>query len=525
VKIRHLSPAGVIVVAAVVLSACTATTPSPEFDHAAAAQDYVELLRGENDLAHGSLDVPSPSTLPAFAAVSSALRYAGEPVSEVSREALEELTRRSGEDAAWAVYYLCEATGGDTLRVAELVPDWPEPAATGSTIDSINAASDRIITERARECLGLPTLLGDSDWTSLARYSTGNALVSVQLAALARLLGHPLPTDLLSAADISTIETAIESDGCSDWVHANSAAARSLVPELVAAAPAVDSCASDDAVTITDPTTLLYLVAAEARPAHLATVLEANSRVVERALQVDGSVATTGSTPTGNGTIASSRDAVLFLRLSGSSRVPAWIGEGVVSALQPDDGAALGASDAVDALYVCAALELECPPDFLTRAHRVALGLIADAANAGAGDGSAAARAVEAAREAQIDLAPACTLERARLWLDGAPQLLAAFAVSEKECVELLALDDDTLTPLVAGAIDDLRLEDALAYCLLRLLANDASPHESTFTTTARDGFDALWRRLDEENGDGYLATARPLRIELAQAKENQWLD
>lgn len=530
-KTRHLSPAGVIIVTAVALSACAATTPPPEFDRAAAALEYVELLRGENDLAHGSLDVPSSSTLPALAAVSSALRYAGEPVPEVSRESLEELTRRSGEDAAWAAFYLCEATGGDIPLVTTLIPDteWPTPA-----IDSVNAAADRIVAEGARECLGLPSRLAEADWAALERYASGNALVAVQLAALARGLGHPEPTGLLSAADVASIGSAVRADGCSDWVHANSAAAHALTPTLTSATPEVDACAADDTVTVTDPTTLLYLVAAEVAPRQLATVLEANAGLVDRALAVDHSVVTAGSAPSGNGTIASSRDALLLLRLSGSARVPDWLGTGMIAAIGPGDGSHLAPSDTIDALYVCAALELGCPAAFLLRARSVALDAIdsvlhsSDSKNTAFENGDAgavSARAVEAALEAGLELAPACTSSRAALWLNEAPQLLAAFAVSEKECVELLALDDEVLAPLVTRAIDELRPEDALAYCLLRLLADDALPDASAFTTTARDGFDALWQRLDAENGDDYLATTRPLRIELAHAKETQWLN
>jgi len=516
VKIRHLSSA---VVAIVMLTACTATTSPPEFDRAASALEYVELLRGANDLAHGSLDVPSPSTLPAFAAVASALRHTGRPVPEVSRDALNELSRRSGEDVAWSAFYLCEATGGDptsvkdTLRAAEVRP-----------VDSVNDAADRIITETARHCLGLPTRLRDDDWRDLARWSSGNALVGVQLAALARRLEHPTPTALLSAADITSIASAVEADGCSDWVHANSVAARALaeVPSVV------EDCASNDALVLSDPTVLLYLVAANLDPAQLSRLLDANEGVVERALAAEGSVATPGTTPTGNGTIASSRDAVLYLRLSGVSRVPSWLSHGVLTAIE----SGLDPGDLIDGLYLCAALELDCPDAFLSRARDATRDAIDAAVNESADDG---ARAVETAREAALDVPQTCTRDRAESWLAEDPQLLAALAAGEKECVELVELDDATLTSLLTHALDDLRLEDALAYCLLRLLSANArpdgqqatgsQPSNSTFTTTARDGFSALWSRLDAENGGDFLSSARPLRIELAQAKEYQWLD
>ena len=521
-KIRHLSPAALVVA---VLTACTPTVSTPEIDRAAAALEYVELLRGANDLAHGSLDVPSPSTLPAYAAVTSALRHADLPVPEASRDALVDLTRRSGEDAAWATFYLCAATGGDIPRVTDVVDD--KNFGAGG-IDSVNAAADRIIAESARACVGAPALLRDDDWSALAQWSSGNALVAVQLAALARRLGHPVPTGLLTSADLTSIAAAVEADGCSDWAHANSVATRSLatapaaVPTAVPAA--IEACAANDAVVLTDPTVLFYLVAADVAPAHLARLLGANEGVVQRALEVEGSRATPGAAPTGLGTIASSRDAVLYLRLSGATRVPDWLPSGVLDAVSGE----LAPRDSIDALFLCAALELDCPTAFLTRARTLTRDVI-DASLSESSDAPArvngAARAVETAREARLDVPSACTRDRVTAWLADDPQLLAAFAVGEKECVELVALDDATLTPLLRDALDNLRPEDALAYCLVRLLAGSARPDDSDFSTAAHAGFDALWSQIDSENGDDFLAAARPLRIELAHAKESQWLD
>lgn len=510
-RTRILAPAGLAVVTITLLAGCTTASAPSELDRAAAALHYVELLRGENDLAHGSLDVPSSSSLPALAAVSAALRQAGQQVPPVSREALEELTRRSGEDAVWATFYLCEATSGDIPLIAALVPEtsWPTPP-----IDSVNAAADRIMSESARACLGLPSLLGASDWRELARQSAGNALVAARLAALARRIGHDVPGDLLAQSDVALIERAVEGDGCTEWVLANSAAAASLVP-----VPAVvETCAASDTVTISDPTVLGYLVAAEVPGPQLARLLAANTTLVDRALAVETSIASPGSRPTGNGTIASSRDAVLLLRLRGSARAPEWLARGVIATTATD----LNASDTVDALYLCAALEIHCPGSFLRDAREATLARVRDALTE-PDDGSA--RAVEAAIEARLELPDACTRERAETWLVERPQLLAAFAGSQKECVEILDLDAATLTPLVRDAFDELRLDDALAYCLLHLLAGDARPVSSEFSRAAREGFADLRARLDAENGDDYLASARPLRIELAQAKEDQWLD
>ena len=527
-KARHLSPAGIAAVTIAALAGCTATTAPPEFDTATAALEYVELLRGDNDLAHASLEVPSLSTLPTFAAVAEALRYSGRPAPEVSHESLEELTRRSGEDAIWTAYYLCRATGGDTAVVRSMVDvaSLSDATITAAEIDSVNAAAERIVVETVNECLGLDSAITRAEWQALGQHSAGNALVASQLVALADRHGRAAPPRLLGPSDLADIEAVIARDGCTEWVFANSAAASAITPHL---APSITRCAAQTETPITDATVLFYLVDARLPPHVVAQLLGANPDLVDRALAVDESFATASAPSAGRGTIAATRDALLYLRLRGSERTPDWVATGIREAV----AAELPESDIVDALYVCAALELDCGAEFAERARAVVLEVVESGIHTPRltpADGARIARAVDAAREAGFELPAACTRETTSAWFADAPQLLAALAVGEKTCVELLGLDhtddrdDARVLDAVHGAVADLRPEDALAYCLLRVLGGAGSESDD-FEQKARAEFAALWAQLDEHNGEGYLAAARPLRIELAQAKEDQWLE
>ena len=48
---------------------------------------------------------------------------------------------------------------------------------------------------------------------------------------------------------------------------------------------------------------------------------------------------------------------------------------------------------------------------------------------------------------------------------------------------------------------------------------------EAALAAGDRAALDRLWLQFDAEHGDGFLQSARPLRVELLTAKADQWLE
>lgn len=528
---RRLSLAGAVVTVAALLGACTATPAPP--DPGSDALAYVELLRGENDLAHGSLEVPATSSLPDASAAIAAIRHSGRAAPQLADDTLARLVQRAGDEPAWVAVQLCEATGDDRAAVerilgAEVIASIL--AIAPGSIDSANDVADRITLETARSCLGVD---GDDDLdaatrTALERYAAGNALVGARLLGLYGERGYATPRELVQSSDASRVAAALADEGCTEWVFAHSVATLRLgaVSDGATddASRSIRDCATSTTVPLTEPASLSYAIAAGLDPEQTALLLDHNADALETWLVVEPRIAEPGDAPIGLGTVSSTRDALALLRLRGVVTEPRWMGEGVVAA----SGGDIEPADRIDLLHLCVALEVSCDATFVHEATELLTtetASVVDAVLAGGIDDFTAARLLETATSLGPLPAEYCSRNEASALYARAPQVLAVLATVEKACVELLRLTDDGLATAVEDALDDLRPDDALALCLLRSLANGADRQPSTFTLRSRAALERLWIQFDTQNGDGFLHSARPLRVELLTAKADQWLE
>ncbi|MGV8885932.1 MAG: hypothetical protein ACOH1T_10165 [Microbacteriaceae bacterium] len=541
-----------LLVVTLMVSACTASTPDTTTQ--SDALSYVNLLRGENDLAHGSLEIPATSTLPALAAAYAALRHAQRTVPNVSVHHLEQLTVRSGEEPIWAAFYLCEATGGDRQTVGTVLgAEALRGLLTFPTVAvrSANDVADRIVAERARACLAPSSsspsttigMLDRDTRAALDHEAAGNALLGAQLAQLYRAQGDPPPTGIVRARDIARLNAALAADGCTEWALANSAATVLLVG-ADGTSSGIRECARSTTTDITEPTSLAFALDAGMSPGQTAALLDHNADALSRWIGVEETTTTPGSTPVGLGTVASTRDALVLLRLRGVVTTPRWMVDGVAAASRDPrfdnagatyaggsgtGGSGTGGSgtELFDLLYLCDAVQAPCDAEFVTETTELlTLGL--DALLASPENGADAARVLEVAI-ALNEFEPAehnlCRNNSAKELYRSAPQLLAMLATAAKRCVEAFARTDAERATDVERALAELRPDDAVAYCLLRSLAVGATTAQSTFQTRSRRAFDELWLQFDADNGSDYLSTARPVRVELLHAQADQWLE
>ena len=523
---RRLSPVIAAVVVTLAVSSCT--TPPPETTESDEARAYVQLLRGENDLAHASLEIPATSSLPTVASAIAAIRYAQRTPPAVSRQALARLTQRSGEEPSWAAFYLCQATGGDPAVVsgilgAETVEQLRAPPE--AAVESVNDVADRVVLESTRRCLGSTTELDAATRGALERHSAGNPLVAARVAELFALVGAA-PAATLGSADVRAVETAIAAEGCTEWTQAASIA----VQRLATATP-LDACARSTTVEIIEPTSLTYAIAAGMPPAQVAALLDHNAAAVERWLSVEATVAHPDGAPLGLGTLASTRDALALLRLRGDASTPEWMSRGVVAASKAERN---DPSELLDLLHLCTVLEAPCDDAALAEANRAMRTALDDLLGgellggdlpAPMTDGAEEARLLETAIALGHEPRGHCTGDTPARLLDDAPQLLAMLATVDKACVQSLDLGDEALAREVERAVVELRPEDALALCLLRSLSTASGHDSSTFPQRARAALDGLWLRFGAEHGPDFLSSARPLRVELLTAKADQWLE
>lgn len=501
---------------------------SPEDERSATQADtyeYVDRLRGVNDLAHSSLELPAAATLAGVAAIAMSQRYVGaepEPIDDVE---LRRLADRSPEDAPAIFSQLCEISSGDSRKARSALS--PDDAAS---LDALSAKDLPSIDDEDAAVLA-------ADVLSAMACRDGVAATAVPHDIRDRLHqsveSFPLPfaslqhqgllaessSPTVAPEDIEQLQSEIAAEGCTQWrqAWATAASRAATLPDTIM------QCAESTTTELDDPTVLYYFVSAQMPRAVLSGILEHNAAAVSEWSRVDAVFSTGTDEPTGLGTIAATRDAVTLLKTRGIDTPPDWITDGLATALEGDPLAWSDAGSASDFLYLCESLAGACPASVIEEVRSTVTASIEDLSLPAPGDDLSAARILEAAAVAELEL-PGCTPETVDQWAQDAPLSLAMLAMSQKECWETLSLSKQDYIEDASAAMQTTEYPSAAGYVILHALGTDGSG-DSEMRDAVSASLDGLIALIDESEGAGYVAKARPLPLELLRARIEDWTE
>ena len=493
-----------VLLSVVGLTACTPPTGAAD-----ATYQYVDSLRGANDLVHGSLVVPPTANLKDFASTVAAQAYAGLAKVEYSDAALSQLVARTGGDSTELLAQVCAIPGVDGDRATALVVKvgtLPDPMPTFDGIDDFPALADAWEVLR---CFDRQPLA-----TAAYRQAVRDAVAPYPLAAL-----RAVDLGLLDAGEVTNFDSVapdlaqrLSQDGCTEDVMEEASALQGLQMTLSAD---LHACALYSGSPVSRASTLDTLRMADAPAAQVADLLRRSPEQIREWTTLDETLLPEWPKPIGLGTLEATRDAVELLTLADIPR-PSWISSGVQSALGALSSEKLEPTDsqAADLLYLCTVTLDNCPPqlrDQVTNAIRKEG--VQDVPNADA----RVARMVEALVIAGTEMPITCTSGLARIWVEDAPLTLAALAATQEPCITLTTRSEGDFARLALSAMNDGELEQAVAYSRMRKylvpVVSDVQQRSRMLDALAQ--FDKQLRAVGK---NGQLERARPVNLELARA-------
>ncbi|TXK18816.1 hypothetical protein [Homoserinibacter sp. GY 40078] len=492
------------------------TQPTMSADEARA---YVAQLRAADDLVHASLEHPPAASLAGLSAIAVAQRYAEVEVVTIDDTDLERLSARAIEDAVATYAQLCEIVGGEADRAARALPtssrgaidslSWASVGRIGNENEAALAA-DIVAAIRCRdgESVAVPQSLREQLWDATRDHS----LPFVAMRAQGVIPADAVPN--LSDDLVEDIAQSLRESGCDEWVQVYA----NIVRSAGRADDALAQCAGESPI-VSDPTVLRYLAASGASRSVVARVLAANAASIESWSTARATFSEVGDSPVGAGTLASARDAVALLAVTGAGQPPEWLRAGVGGAVAAAGEVSDGPLTS-DIVFLCARLTGVCPRDVDSAARERVRAAMADL-DLTQGDDLTTAHMIEAATEAGIEV-PDCDASDVDAWFAAAPLAFATLAVAADGCAEALNLTDDEYLARGIAALEGERYGSALGYVMMRSLANDPRP-DPDFRAAMVEALDELVARIDAAEGDRYVERARPLALELLRARIENW--
>jgi len=506
------------------LTGCT-PPEDDQNDMMADAYEYVDSLRGVNDLAHSSLELPAAATLAGVAAVSMSQRYVGAEPELIDDVELRRLADRSPEDTPAVFSQLCEISSGDAQKARDALSVDDEAVVDALSAKDLPSIDDEDAAVLAADVLsalacrdGVHTAAVPQDIRDRLQQSVESLplpFTSLQHQGLLSDTSSPM----VAPEDIEQLEAEIAAEGCTQWrqAWATAASRATTLPDTIL------HCAENTTTTLDDPTVLYYFVSARMPRDVLSALLQRNAAAVSDWTRVDATFNTGSDEPTGLGTVAATRDAVALLKLEGIETPPAWIREGLAAASRGDALAWADASSASDFLYLCVSLPGACPASMLDEVRTTVTAGIEGMSTSAPGDDLSTARILEAAAVAELEL-PGCTPEMADDWAENAPMSLAMLAMSQKECWETLSLSKQDFIDAASSAMQTMQYQSAAGYMILHALGTDGSG-DSEMRDAVSASLDDLIASIDESEGAGYVSKARPLPLELLNARIENWTE
>lgn len=490
--------------------------------------DYVDSLRGVNDLAHGSLDIPPMATLSRVAAVAAAERYVGNEPRSFSDDEIASLAESSPEAPAAIFTQLCIATGGDSGRALQAMPadarqslDDLTPPRTETFRNATEAALAADVAT-ALECLDENFESRPDVEQDLAKAMEGSPLAIARARYTGAISVEPSAQSFPQHA--SRVAQDIEANGCTDW---NQAAAAMLAAAGAADNP-VKACAEESVAAFTDPDALAYMVGARVAPQLIARYLDEHGSALETALTLDYTYITPGDTPVGYGTLSATRDAVWLLWITGAGQPPQWMISGIARAVADIPSGELSTPEMASTITIlCAKAADACSDETRQAAEALVKKHAPEIDGPPPEDDGVAALTLRAWSLIDDDSAtvdgrgPQCTSDEAQRLFDEAPQTLSQRMVLTRSCEENLPVSVSAARDATIEAFKDNNPHDAAAYALIaELMAGGADDalNEGFYSDIAKAYMD-LVARADNSEGSGYVENARPLSLELVRAE------
>lgn len=514
--LRRLAPAG-LAVALVLGLAVAGCTPGTSHRTVTDMPAYAAVLRGENDLAHGSAEIPPSASLDRAAHALAVSRIVGQDLGQLADDEWRELIVRSGEDTLWAGYYLCLAgvAGPQTSveRFRSLTgADFPRDAVAAALADTsgtANSVLEMLVADRVNTCLDLGV--------ARPRQVSINEADALTIKARLQLWGSATGVSTsvgLAAGELDNAKRILTADGCSDWNQTLAYAVRQFEPD--SADPGVKACAQSRVMPDADPAAV-HTSLELGMPIQLAAEVVRAHRF-DRYLDTAWRPASSGQEPVGLGTIQNSVALVGLLRVTGNP-VPGWLKAGA-------DGQVASLDDALSELdpqlaLLCVLVEADCrsvakqwlrsQSDPVTR---VLEGRVEDAV---------AAATIQALIEAEErpDVLR-CPIGQVDALYERAPQTLAQLATIDKLCWESLVVSAEQVSSRISSAIRSGAFEDAGALMLIASL-KWAPEQIEPLKQSARAEIAGLSAEIELEHGGGYLAETKPLPFVLLEESIENW--
>jgi hypothetical protein len=496
------------VVTGIFLGACTTADESVEY------LSYAESLRGTNDLAHASLEVPALADLRSYASVSMAQRYVGQAPDEIALDDLKVVASRFAATETERLALVCDAVANNTETVREVVADADsisyiidEPVAAES-LEAIAAAA------RAAKCLGKTFTLSSDQVAQVSLLAAEHPDFAVSLVA-AGVVDSPAIVDHDEfAATVAALESGLQADGCDEDSQAQVAAAMALGATVSSVAQA---CAEADSTSFSAPFALRTLVDAGVSSELITRLLAANEYVVKTWTATTATAASDWGVPVGLGTLSSTRDLVELLELEGIP-LPAWISSGTQGALDALEAGVLDATEMQDGdlLFLCRAAELKCPESVGEAVSEQLAGLPVSHAGFTFEQDNAGARLMFSAIGASIPLGIQCSSDLVSEWYANSPAMLWALTAEDPDCLDYLAVTNAELEKRILEVLGQGDAQQAIAYARIRDYIESEPPEdEASFQAEVQRVFQGITDSLDAQLGTGYIQKYRPLDVEL----------
>lgn len=478
-----------------------------------ATQVYVNSLRGENDLAHGSLIVPPMATLSDLVATLAAEDYSGSPPTSYSTEELSGLVGRTGGDAAELTALVCQIPGITHSQIKALIPEANSLPATLPDVSGVDDMPDLLAVWRSADCLGNHPSMSAAD-----RLSIEKAIAQSPLIALSALdAGIVESENVLSASGrtnlLRDLDHEVTADGCDEEALEVANALAALGAELT---PVLQRCAATPDLVLSRSSSLNTLRMAHVKPSQVASLLKANRERVHEWTMVRESLLQDWPSPVGFGTLEATRDAVALLTLTDNA-IPTWIGDGVALALTAYSTGELVPveSQGPDLLYLCATVIDQCPADLQTLVEGTATRL--DTKSIPNNDATVA-RLFDALTAADLALPVTCTPELAHRWAMDAPLTLVALSATQDDCVTMSGVTEQEFAARALESLQDGKVDESIAYSRLRKqlvpVVRDDEQYERMAAEWAR-----LVEKLRKADTDEYLEKGQPLSFVLRRAE------
>lgn len=455
--------------------------------------DYLDSLRGANSLAHGTVEQPPKAALALSAHAVALLTARGEEV-EIVPSFWRELVALSGEDAGWAVYYLClmEADLGTIGQIVDNPVKKVMPEVLGneevSGAVSGNAALEQLVGRNVRTCLGEHAASGPIQVSE-----TDTTIIRARL----KKMGYG-GTPAVSDAEVEYISSLIDENGCNDWNQASAWAVHFLSPEKQN--QTIADCRESTNIPLGDPVGL-YTSFELGMPSGQ---VEKRASTAELKSWLSSEWATRGQNEesVGNGTVANTILLVELARIRGWN-IPDWVVGGVAEASRHPEtqGAAMS--------YLCQVTKAKCDAAVqidqvgqLEIAPKVLEGSLTDE------EGRLLALA-SIKEEVQEGL---CVQREAEVYR-AAPQTFATLAAVDETCWQPLSPGVDELSQRIVSAVRDGNLEEARALMLLAETVHGRVAIKEQLVPVVQDAWNSVLEKINEERGEDFLVRSRPLNL------------